>query len=403
MNAFVIFPDQLFAAKEAVDVILACDSIYIVEDPAFFLEHACLTKLVMLRAACRNYYSWLSDLLNKLTLEDKIKHKPSIFYVKRSQIVAPVNTKETATTKSARAVKLDIFDYLRDVKLQVNMFRAGSIYDWQNKPWDCKYNGLSIKFYESLSYVMTYRETRDLKSDYMYDKNHFYRKIMERLNVPPEIMSAELKSITVGPINLYMLWENRILSTPEIKQAKQYIAANFSNATKQLSVSRLPVTHGEAEALLKTFLEAHLSKYQHMQALCIYPPLQLGLLTPYYVIATAVKYGMANKVEPQYIKQFIHDILHREYARMIYIKSSVASNISILAGSLVALKTTNTTDTIDRIISGKLRSYEDIIALMNYMNAECQNVKKSLTGVTVSNYIYSICCLSPLFYSCCCF
>lgn len=303
MDIFVVLPDQLFASVDVIEELFLCEYVYLAEDPLYFCKNkegnidTSNRRNIMILAAIKSYKRYLRGIFKKFARHNKLdirrpKKLPIIKRIKYGDILAKGP---------------DIFDYLAGHRGRINMWRIANIYEYGDKPWDVKVYGINVNFYESPAFLVNYRTIfnkykRGQSS--RPNKKNFCVKLAEQLgidisdlDVPPEL-----------PLDLQI---------------------NYDLPT----VSSAPITHETAEYILARFLDAHMGNYDYNKHVYLLAPMNLGLLTPDYVIDRAIMaWGRTY-----FTKKLIFDIMAREYRRLIYLlEDKSRRDLRDVCGSLYA-------------------------------------------------------------------
>lgn len=304
-NIFAILPDQLFTTKEAIDNISRCEEVYLLEDPYWFNNRMCKTKLVLLRAAMRNYHIALQELLSA-----------------RDEDGEPVRTSKI-TYVNFRKIELkggSAFDFLVGVESQVNMFRLSDVYAFGDKPWTHTYIGLPIRFHESPAWLLTYKSIRDgASSGHKYNQRNIEKKILAGMKLPSELTNGIVGGADEKKSRIFSI--NFDDSNPIFKNAVDYVGKNF---TAVGTAGRYSISSEEADKLTDAFIEHILPKYMTGDIIYLATPLSLGLLTPRELLLDIIEEWKDpdTSIPTDCVRKFITDLLQREYFRVLYLADS---------------------------------------------------------------------------------
>jgi deoxyribodipyrimidine photolyase-like uncharacterized protein len=315
---FVILPDQLFHTIDAIDNLLLCDQIYLMEDPVFFNPTFSRSKLVMHRASMKEYQAWIQASLD--ASKAKSKKLPIVHYINYERI------HEKGAT---------IFDYLIGVGMQVWMYRPSNTWAYGETMWKYTYAGLPIKFYESKGFLLTYRSIRDnCKPNTRYQVDKIALMTMNAIKLPAAIKNAVAgldaiishTSVNPGCISKFPM-------NDKIKNACDYVSGiSTDNANPRSQLIRYCTNWNEATELKNRFLAQVLPGYTTGDIKCISPAMNIGLLTPGELINSVLTLFDTNRSSAlaESIARFLYDISYREYLRLLYLADDKFPSKSLL-------------------------------------------------------------------------
>lgn len=299
MNSFVILPNQLFTTKSAIDQMLLCDTIYLMEEPFFFSLDKPRYMLVFMRASMRNYYELLRRIVSGMG-----SRAPAITYVTVDNILSSGN---------------NFLDYLVGHKRQVNMFYPHA---WEGgKLSKIKFNGLPIKFYESEAFLLDKKSASKAKLSPNRPIMSFYiamrKKYMAPLNVPVggKWLHAQAKK-TVNPQIKYSALSDSARTYVRGVISQMAPMKNVDTSTKPAIVDkrdiRLPVSHDEAMLVMDAVVGSGFSTSENVYNV-IDICLDHGLLTPRTVCDIALK----HRTPVAGVENFLYRICLREFSRVL--------------------------------------------------------------------------------------
>ena len=122
----------------------------------------------------------------------------------------------------------------------------------------------------------------------------------------------------------------RFATTPELEEAKQYVARRSPEALGSTLAFRWPVTREQAQGELDCFLNERLALFGHYEDAIsstqtflyhsvLTAPLNIGLITPKEVVERTLDYAAENKVPLNSLEGFIRQVIGwREFMHGIY-------------------------------------------------------------------------------------
>jgi deoxyribodipyrimidine photolyase-related protein len=373
-EAVLIYPHQLFEENT-----LLSDGrvIFLIEEPLFFTQYAFhKQKLVLHRASMKAY-------------QDMITAKGyTVEYVAVHDLQ---ETKAIAKILQKRSIKQVHFFDVVDNRLETRLIEA------------LQQSNITHTIYETPLFL-TERETLTAffdseKGKRKYFMKNFYEWQRRRLSILIEkdgtptggAWSFDTENRKKIPKGLRL----PSLPTPSthkcVLEAKAYVEEYFSNNYGDDSGFFYPITHDEARLWLGLFLKDKLALFGPYedaittgQGLLFHsvlsPLLNIGLLTPAYVVERAISYAKGESDVPiPSLEGFLRQIIGwREYMRAIYIRDG--KNIrtkNYFNGSRDIPKSfwqgTTGIDPIDHTIQGALRTgyshhIERLMVMGNFMN-----------------------------------
>lgn len=305
----LIFPHQLFLPHPA----LSNDrSTYILEEPHFFTRFQFhKQKLVLHRASLQYFYEKLSK---------STKH---VHYV-------PLKTLDNPEA------------WIEKIKpTEIHMAR---LYDHElEKHWLklCKNEKIKIVFYDSEYFITDYQTLCDyFKKKPPFRLYHFYQAQRKRFNILMTKQRTPLggawsldsenqkpldSSIKIPPVKAPR-------TNSYVKEATEWTLKHFKNNPGEVDTFQYPITHKTAEGWLKDFLVQRLHNFGPYQDAIdsdssilfhslLSPLINIGLLTPRYVIDQALQHAQKHSIPLNSLEGFIRQIIGwREFVAGIYLQ-----------------------------------------------------------------------------------
>lgn len=306
----IILPNQLFKINDLITK-HSKDQIYIVEHPLYFSAYAYhKLKLILHRATMKMYYDYLKDHYEV----------SQIFYV-------------------------DLKNYKDFFKKLENKFADILMYDPTDHTIYAEFKELGIKYVDSKLFITPISNIKQyyIDHDKKFDIDEFYVWQRNRLKLMVDekgkpwggqwIFNEEKKGFPQDFNIDVKIVKNKSLY---VEEAIKYVQTHFSYHVGDVRYY-LPVTHKQAEAFFDQFLTQRFRLFAQFQEAVnpeisvgthslISPLINIGLLTPEYIVTAAIDYYKANPKEVSLIalEAFIRQIIGwREYARMVYILEPV--------------------------------------------------------------------------------
>lgn len=306
MSFTFILPNQLF---ENSDILEKVDKCYIIEHPVFFTDYEYhKLKLTYHRASMKYYEDYISK-----------KYKITTKYLEYDDNFE--NVFKENKNKELHYYEIVDFDIESEVKKYIKKYK------------------IKEEKYDTPLFIAS----NDNIERYMKEKGHFINNSWYIWIRKEKKILVDSKSKPIGG-----KWsfdkENR-LAYPEgynkdtvykpltgkyINEAKKYIEKNFSDNVGNTNVY-IPITHEGAKKQLRSFLKKRLKNFGDYQDAVsdkikfgyhslLSTIINVGLLTPEYVISETEKYYKKTKVKLSSVEGFIRQILGwREYMRIIYV------------------------------------------------------------------------------------
>lgn len=203
----------------------------------------------------------------------------------------------------------------------------------------CKQYGFVAEVYESPAFLSSEAWLREFfASSKKYHMASFYQAQRKRLEILVHAGKPVGGSWSFDAENRKPLPHGtKIPSLPiyqqttVIKQAKKYVTENFSDNPGASDTFIYPVTHDQAEHWLEQFLHKRFQLFGpyedaiHQDEVFLFhsqlsPLLNIGLLTPAYVIQEALAFGTKHHIPINSLEGFIRQIIGwREFVRAIYV------------------------------------------------------------------------------------
>lgn len=313
MNCFLILPNQLFEKKYLKSY--QEQKIYLIEEPLFFgdkrrVKNLSKLKLVLHRASMKFYFDYLKE--NGFDVE----------YINYDQL----NKKEVSYSFLKKCNNLTMFDPVDHLFLETfNKF--------------AKKNKIEVDIIDSPLFLLTrgdleeYDKTKEKSTTFFH--KHFYDWQLKKLNIPYISKSYDEENRKNIPKDLEI--PKSIISkndneTKYVKEAKKYINDNFSKNYGDAENYYFPVTYKTSKKWLNNFLKKRLLHFGDYQDAILKDNsflfhsllsslINIGLLTPSYVLKKTIKYYEDNKkkIKINNFEGFVRQLIGwREYERMLY-------------------------------------------------------------------------------------
>ena len=309
MEIVIIFPNSLFEKNALIN---KKSKVFIVEHSVYFslFEYHKL-RLIYHRATMKNYASYLKE-----------KYGCSVTYIDH-------DTKNNNFEKKLKQLKGKDVHYFDPVDhiVEKDMTKYANKYNIKLNKYE------TPLFINTTSKLVEYSEDKDnLRHDTFYIWQRKTHNILITGNEKPKggKWSFDSENRNSFPQNYDGGYKPKKVTNKYIEEATNYVNKNFKQNIG-MTENYLPIDHDGAKRHLKLFFKNRFKcfgKYQDavkddVDYGChsfISPMMNIGLLTPKYVVNEAEKYGLKNKVPLSSIEGFIRQIIGwREYVRMLYI------------------------------------------------------------------------------------
>lgn len=300
MKYIIILPTQLF---EYNDIIEDDTTIFLIEHPVYFTEYSYhKMKLVLHRATMRYYNDYLID-----------KYKCKVKYIE-------FNKKLDSVYKLLKNKDVHIYDPVEHM------------IEEEFKKISKKYN-INFIIYDTPLFLQTNKKL----NEYMNSKkslvhNSFYiwqRRELDILiiNNKPKggKWSYDIKNRLPFPTNYKETFKVKKNKNKYITEAKKYINKYFKNNTGEDELY-LPIDHKGVKNHFKDFIKKRINNFGPYEDAMdeninfgnhsvLSPLMNIGLITPEYVINKVIKMNIPIQSLEGYIRQLIG---WREYCRLLY-------------------------------------------------------------------------------------
>ncbi len=315
----IILPNQLF---ENLDIFEKNpdEDVIIFEHPLYFTEFTYhKMKLVLHRASMKYYFDYLKkNIKNKITyldFDEKITK-----YIKKKDKLIVFNPYD-----------LDILKEYNSLKKKFNLDLI--IYD-------------NIGFKCTFAELKEYKDTSTLKNPYFH--HAFYVWCRKKYNI---LLDSKDKPLggrwsydDENRLSFPKDFENKTKQNPDeddfdfngknkkyIKSAIKYVETNFEDNHGQTELY-LSITHEGAKKQFKQFLKERLDNFgpyedavsDKIKFGChsvLSPLINIGLLTPKFIIEETEKYYLTNKtkIKIQSVEGYLRQIFWREFVAFVYL------------------------------------------------------------------------------------
>lgn len=341
MKILLIYPTQLFKVNPLAKLV---DKIYLIEDPFYFTQFPFhKLKLTYHRASMKYYYDFIKA--DKYIEYHKVDYKNILKSVSEVYLYDPID----------KPILNKIHKYAKNVDVH--------IYD-------------TPAFMETLKDLDEYRNKYTNKKNYFHDVS-FYRYQRRRLNV---LMNGDkplggqwsFDKENRNPFDKdYKESKIKTYKNDYIKEAISYVNHHFPDNFGDNSIMYYPITFKDAEAHLKNFLKHKIHTFGKFEDAVdsdivfashsvLSPMLNIGLLTPKYVLEETIK--KFNQKHIASFEAFIRQLIGwRSFTRFVYhYHGSQMIDMNLLNHKNKIPKTwynaTTTIDIIDTLIN-KVHKY----------------------------------------------
>lgn len=310
MKCTLVFPHQLYKNNPAVGY---TDKVYLIEDPLFFTQYKFhKKKLVLHRASMKYYQNQIEQNGHEI---EYIEHH----HYKNLRLLI----KDLKSQGAKSIIYTDPTDFLLSKRLKA----AGKEFN------------VALEEKETPNFLTKKGELEALitKNKSGYFMASFYKKQRKRLNLLMDGDEPQGGQWSFDDENRKKLPKGH--QTPEIykpqindyvKEAIDYVEEHFSNNYGETTDFIYPVTHYQAEKWLDDFLENRMEKFgdfedaihtdeSFMYHSLLTPALNIGLLTPEFVIERTMELHQKKSYPINCLEGFIRQIIGwREFMRGIY-------------------------------------------------------------------------------------
>jgi deoxyribodipyrimidine photolyase-related protein len=307
-EALLIFPHQLFKKNS---VLKKDQSVYLIEAPRYFTDFSFhKKKLVLHRASMQAYFDYLKKKKFSVTYVSFADYKHLFKNLKKENFstihyIDPVDIPfEDEFEKKVKNCTKTLFKHETPAFL--------SPIDWLKKVFAAKKKYFMQPFYveqrKRLNILLT-KEKKPTGGSWSYDDQN-RKKIPKNIKIPP------LRNLQK---NKYVL------------EAITYVQKNFPNNPGSIENFNYPVTFNQAQTWFDAFLKnrfANFGPYEdaivaHEHFLfhsVLSPLLNIGILTPNFVIKKALAFAEKNNIPLNSQEGFFRQIIGwREFVRAVYI------------------------------------------------------------------------------------
>ncbi len=314
-EAVLIYPHQLFEKN----ILLSPKRVVIlIEEPLFFTQYVFhKQKLTLHRASMKCYEEML-------VAQGYVVHYIETHALKNTGDIVKILEGYSIT----HVHFFDVVDDWLETRLTQALSKSNILYTIEETPL----------FLTSRAMLAEYFDREQGKR--MYFMKNFYEWQRKRLGILIEkdgapvggTWSYDTENRKKVPKGLLLPELPKPSDTTHVIEAKKYVEKNFSKNYGDLSGFFYTVTHSEARAWLSEFLSVKLASFGPYEDAMIIehgllfhsvlsPLLNIGLLTPEYVVQQTLQYAQNNNVPIASLEGFIRQIIGwREYMRAIYIR-----------------------------------------------------------------------------------
>jgi len=318
----LVFPHQLFEKSPLLDNGF---SIYLIEEELFFNQYKFhKQKIAFHRATMKFYESWLKDQDKDVEYIEAIDSKSDIRElfahlsdegIEKICLLNPTdNWLEKRIAESAENYNIEIEEYENQLFLNTR----DDLQDW--------FGSKEKKFFQTSFYkeerkkrgILIEGEDNPVGGDWTYDKEN--RKKYPKKKTPPDIEFPEESDF--------------------YKEARDYVEENFAdNYGELVEIQLYPTDFEGSRKWLQQFFkqrfdefgpyeDAIVSDKRILNHSVLTPMMNVGLLTPQFVVDEALKYAEENDIRINSLEGFIRQIIGwREFMRGLYEKKGTQERI----------------------------------------------------------------------------
>lgn len=311
----LIFPHQLFEESPLLENDYPC---FLIEEELFFNQYKFhKQKIAFHRASMKFYESYLKEQDKEIIYIEANKNKSDvrelIAYlsdegVENIDLINPTdNWLEKRISASAAEYNIEIEEYENQLFLNTRK----DLEDW--------FGSKEKKFFQTSFYkderkkrgILIEGDNNPVGGDWTYDKDN--RKKYPKSKTPPDIEFPE--------------------ETEFYKEARKYVEEHFSdNYGELVEIQLYPTDFEGSRKWFQQFLEqrfdefgpyedAIISDKRILNHSVLTPMLNVGLITPQYVIDETLKYAEKNDIRINSVEGFVRQIIGwREFMRGLYEK-----------------------------------------------------------------------------------
>lgn len=301
----IVLPNQLFKVDHLYDnKNNHLKKVYLIEHPKFFTRYKYhKAKIVLHRSSMLYYRDYLADAGYKVEYIDfNNYHLPKEAHIEMFDPIDIEIANEIRTHYGDSNVKF------KESPMFITNLEELHEYNINNTTKDKTHHQTTFYIWQRKRLGILMSDDKPIGGKWTYDVDN-------RDKFPKDFTESPIKSRT----NKY------------IKEAREYCAQHFSQNYGDAQCY-VPITHDEASEHLNVFLSEHLAKFgQYQDAVkeevvigyhsLLSPMLNIGLITPKYVVDTTLAYYETHKKEITIasIEGFIRQIIGwREIIRMTY-------------------------------------------------------------------------------------
>lgn len=311
-SVFILFPHQLF---KSIDLLKQTDAVWLVEEELFFDQYAFhKQKLVFHRASMRNHFQLLIDEGCRVeyasagnsfsTIMSLVKHLSAIGvnsihayrvgddWLEKRMLHAVLDNDLSITWHDSPMFLLDHGTMMKDFSGMKSFFQT-SFYVQQRKRFS----------------ILLNKDGSPVEGKWSFDADN--RKPYPKGKIPPSLPQPVLD-------------DHR-------REAIEYVEKRYPNNPGESSGQLVyPITHKEAEQWLEDFLQnrfAEFGLYEDAMVMgenvlhhsVITPMLNVGLLTPGYILDRVVNFAQQHSIPINSTEGFVRQVMGwREFIRGVY-------------------------------------------------------------------------------------
>lgn len=307
MKIFLIYPHQLF---EYADILDAYDQIFIIEEPLFFTQYTFhKQKLIFHRGTMKMYEKFL-------------KHKKySVTYIEHHQLQKTESIKEFFPKNVTEVGYYNLVDDWLETKLQTVL------------------KNIKCTIYDTPLFLLTKEDIEKYPDKKTYSMNTFYIEMRKNLSILIDknkkpvggAWSFDKENRKKLPKDMHVPPISNSKDT-YFKEAHAYVEKYFPKNYGETELYIYVHTFEDAKNHFETFLQERFEKFgtyedaiakdEHVLFHSVISPyINIGLLTPKYVIERVLEYAKENNIPLNSLEGFIRQVIGwREFMRLMYQK-----------------------------------------------------------------------------------
>ena len=309
----IVFPNQLF---EELHFSSTCDTIYLVEEFLFFSQYSFhKRKICFHRASMKFYEAYLQ------------KNHKTVIYIDASNELAKIqNLVSGLKEKGVNTIEyIDSTDFILEKRINRKSVELGIELVKLSSPM----------FLNSITEIETYfsDKKRMFQTDFYKNQRKKRGILMDFKNNPTggkwtfdDENRLKYPKDKVPPITNFL--KPNSFYTEALTYTQKYFPTNIGELDSDFIY---PTTHEESKIWLNNFFKTRFSEFGHFEDSIVQneyilhhsiltPMLNVGLLSPQFIIDEALEYSKTNEIPLNSLEGFIRQIVGwREFIRAVYL------------------------------------------------------------------------------------